>query len=380
MNEFYLDATDSAKWSGKGKVFGTGSIASPFAGDYDAILARIPAGALINLSPGEFWTKGFQFLPGDPVLKSNQRLCGAGMFLTTIRRDKARVGKGPMEGVVCNGSGAGGNEVCDLTIDCNCDGTELDKVQGAALFGRDNWLSRVRVLNPYGFFKSQEENQEAWGIVVNGIRNEVGACEVVDVQGGYTDGILVVGSGTVRGCHVVVSNAFAYQVGDSQDVVFEGNRAESTANGMGFMADTGKTVNLTIRNNIFRHVKAGVSLAKGTGTGQSSDGLRITGNTIVLATDPGFDPNQALEGIVIRNECRSVLIAENLVTLEDGCAQPAFGIAALAPKQEDMQTVLISANRIHPDCRNEFRGLGVTLNGNVALDGKPARFTNTTDA
>jgi hypothetical protein len=123
-NQFsvYLSPTNSLAYVGTGTMLGSGTIMSPYYGDFDYIMTRQPDYVTFHLmglgSNQPFYTMGW--MPGNSgptniQLKTSWQLIGEGESKTFIKRDPTRIFNG---GYILFGTN-GGNVIHDLTVDCN---------------------------------------------------------------------------------------------------------------------------------------------------------------------------------------------------------------------------------------------------------------------
>jgi hypothetical protein len=283
-NQFWLSAKTNAL--GTSMLLGGGSPDNPFYGDFDFIIDTIPPNSTINLLAGVFYTKGFEYVRGDPKLIQNQHMIGAGTNATIIRRDlRFHFHDAPNVAVFSDSDGV---EISSLTIDCNnTTGTNPYKGDAITLFGNNSSVYNVNVINSSG---NNEHGEEDFAILVgatNTTGNSVSECEVSSVQGDYTDAITLLGQGVVSFCHVYYTNlAFGagYQFNGSYNALLISN---SCVGGQkGFYTDTLSETNLTIAYNTFS-CSIGINFNKG--SPWNVNGLTITGNSINIVTNgPGW--------------------------------------------------------------------------------------------
>ncbi|HZL43325.1 MAG TPA: hypothetical protein VFD66_08590 [Verrucomicrobiae bacterium] len=377
--EVWISARTNAL--GSGFIAGSGDIIRPYYGDFDAILNSLPSHTTIHLLPGIHFTKGYEFTRGDAALKAYQKVIGAGIDVTTVRRDRRfHPDTADNEGELW--SAADGVEVSDLTIDANGSESDLQKNNAVGLRGSYCAVRRVKAIHTSG---NLAKEQECFPIFVGDpvkVGNMISECEVSSIRGTYCTAIAVLGQGVVSHNRVflpVMTNMAqgifqGYQANGSRNALIDGNICDGGVSG--FETDTLSETNLTIMNNAFRNVLCGVVLIK---TGNwNLDGVAIRNNVIELA---GGIPNRAGYGIVVRNEdrtgkvhCRNITISGNMVR-----ALPAgridthlmVGIEATSTVQTSLLNVRIEANTVDRLFQWNVNASGVSMANNSDLAGVP---------
>lgn len=267
-NEVWVSArpyTSSPGWAG------TGAITNPFYGNINSIISSLTTNTTIHLLPGTFLNTN------DITLLAGQRLLGAGIDTTTIRRAVTPTG-GNM--IYTTGTGV---EVSDLTVDANVTSSNNWANNGVVLAGEKCAVRRVKVVNVSGNLSS---GHEAIAINLGGLGylgEVVSDCEVTNLQGTYTDGIGLTGQGVVQNNRVYGASLFGYGTSWTENGLFSHNLAESCPSG--FYTDTGWETNLTIVGNTFRNCGGGVNITKGAGNGYTVVGLAIKDNTVEINTN-----------------------------------------------------------------------------------------------
>lgn len=303
-------------------LLGGGSPDNPFYGDFDFIIDTIPPNSTINLLAGVFYTKGFEYVRGDPKLLQNQHMIGAGTNVTIIRRDQ-RFHFQDNQNVAMFGN-ADGITVSNLTIDCNnTTGTNLYKGDGIYLRGNNSSIQMVQVINASGNFS---KGQESFPILIgNGggtnvltTNNVISNCEVSSLKGNYTTAISILGQGIIRFCDVISTNpalASGYQASGTSNALIISNSCIGAANG--FYKDTWSDTNLTIEYNTFQ-CRKGIYFNEGTGC--FVNGLTLLGNHITLL--PNSTNSGEVNGIELANSATNiqfshVTIAGNIISGAD---------------------------------------------------------------
>lgn len=157
-NEVWVSARTNAL--GTGFVAGSGTVSDPFYGDFDVVMRSIGPRTTVHLLPGVHYTKGVGYWPTNEVfLKPYQRLVGAGMDTTTVRRDtNFYYGSGETVLVSWND----GVELSDMTVDANADGSEPLYQNGCL-----------------------SNSSECFAVNFGGGWSSVSECEVSSVKGNY---------------------------------------------------------------------------------------------------------------------------------------------------------------------------------------------------
>jgi hypothetical protein len=299
-NEVWISARTNAL--GTGTISGSGAITNPYYGDFDAIVRSLPTNTTMHLLPGVHFTKGYSYITNDISLQHGQRLVGAGIDTTTIKRatnfyTTAQTLRGTADEV----------GVSDLTVDCS--GTASNLASGVLLGGNDVSIRRIKVLGSSG---NQSQGAESFAIYAGGTSDSGGATrgavisqsEVSSVAGDYTTAVTLGGQGVIEFTKVIfpaVTNAGqatfqAYQANGTYGASIVGNTSEGGV--VGFYTDTYSETNLLILNNMFRNVWDGVFVRKG--NGWHVDGLTVGNNLIEISTNlpsSGADPG----GIAVDN-------------------------------------------------------------------------------
>ncbi len=159
--------------------------------------------------------------------------------------------------------GSGENEVRDLVIDCGESPPARGKKRnGAYFYGRNNKLSNLIVLRPWGDF---EAGRESFGISCNseqGNGSTLQICEVREVLGDYQTGIQ---GPTLLNCNVEFPRVrpargfwVAYNIGASNGQLID--RCTSRWAGSAVYTDWKDTRNVTIKNCTFVGCGTGLNL------------------------------------------------------------------------------------------------------------------------
>ncbi len=385
-NEVWISARTNAL--GTGVVLGSGTVMDPFRGDFDAIIASLDTNTTIHLLPGiHHATK--------TLLKTNQKLLGAGMDVTVVRRDPQPAGEAQAETLIA--SRADGVEVSDLTIDSNATGTEPRKKNALSLTGNRCAARRVKAINNTG---NVERDQECFPFYIglpDSADNEISECEVSSVRGTYCTAFFLSGQGVVKFNRVFLPpftnrSAFytGYQATGTRDSLFLGNTSEGGR--CGFQTDTYSETNLTIADNCFRNVFAGVALSKFPGHGWCVDGVSVLNNVIEISTNVPACLGNWTYGVVIRNAdtnglevYQRIAIVGNTLRYRDnahiGTQAGTVGIvvSAAVPTNSNVFNVRILGNTMDRSFLTRLNGQGNWLADNVDLSGVPLHFVHLDD-
>ncbi len=385
-NEVWLSAKTNAL--GSGRIWGSGSLADPFYGDFNAIINSLQTNTTIHLLPGVFHTKGFVWAHGDLALKANQRVIGAGIDVTIIRRDRRwHDDVGQNDGELW--SRADGIEVSDLTIDASGSASDRYKNNAIGLYGSHCVVRRVKAINCSGnLARGQESFPFALGNQKGGsVGNILSECRVSSVRGDYFSAVILNGQGIVEKSRVsfpTLTNRnqglfHAYTVGWSENALFFANFCEGGS--FGFYTDTGSLTNLTIMANIFKDVVGGVYIPKSPGKGYGVDGVSITDNRIEFSADAPLD--EWNYGIFLANQeaagkpWRRIRIAGNSIRYADNAANGSRGITAgisiRSTAPENILGIQISGNVVDRRFAFQLEGRDYWLADNVDLEGVPLR-------
>jgi hypothetical protein len=266
-NEVWVSARTNA--AGQGWMLGSGAITNPFYGDLNKIISSLTTNTTIHLLPGTHYNSN------DLVLAAGQRVLGAGIDITTVKRVVNKAG-------IMFHTVEPGVEVADLTVDAGGNLSNTWANLGLVFSADSCAVRRVKVLNVSG---NMSGFHEAWAISIGAVGDEVGCvvsdCIATNFQGNYDDGIGLAGRGIIENNYVFGSNIGAYNSFYSQDAVFTHNIAENC--NTGFYTDTGWETNLTIVGNTFRNVTNGINIDKAPNSGYTVVGLAIKDNNIELS-------------------------------------------------------------------------------------------------
>jgi hypothetical protein len=377
-NEVWISARTNAL--GTGAIFGNGAITNPFYGDFDAIIKSLATNTTIHLLPGIHYTIGTNW--SGLQLKAYQRVIGAGIDTTTVRRD---TNFSYNAGTVVFNSSADGVEVRDLTLDANANGTESYVQSALFLTGNYSKIHRVRAIHSSG---NTSTGQECFVIFVSGTNSIVSEAEVSSVRGNYcsaisltaSDNNLCVGS-IVEHCKVIFpvltngsSSYFqAYLASGTRNALFDGNISEG--GGSGFYTDTGSETNLTIVNCTFKNVWYGIGITKS--PGYTVDGAFLRNNTIELHTN--LSSYGTGYGIVVGNAdqtgtvfFRNIVIAGNTIRAYNGVPYPGTrAIETYSAVITNYIGVRILDNTIDKSLSFRFSAQNIWLADNMDLTGTP---------
>jgi len=270
---------------------------------FDDRLSRLPAGALVNLLPGEFATMG----RAGFSLKSGQKLIGAGIGRTVLRLEAPPEGS-PLAVVLATADESAEDVVVqDLTVDCNFSSDwGAITVQGVNLAGTFHTIRRVEVLGAAGY----AQECFALGIAASSVQsrgNLIENCVVRAYAGGWCTAIFLVNNscladpfnpdpvftrGVVRWNLVDLSSGHfpkgggcAYGGGGLDGAVFTGNTSQGAP--LGFNFDTTRILNTQLSQNAFLSCTYTGINARSNRPGDQIQNLSITNNAINMAPRPG---------------------------------------------------------------------------------------------
>jgi hypothetical protein len=372
---------------GTGIILGTGAQNDPYAGDLDAIVLASRPNTIIHLLPGVFYTKGYSANRSDLRLKAHQKIIGAGVDVTFIRRDNAFYKDVQVEGELW---GIGdGIEISNLTVDAAAVGNEIYKKQGISIGGSHCVVRRVKVINVTGHF---EAGYEAFGIslgepgATGGLISE---CEVSSVQGNYCTAIALSGHGLVELNKVIFpvpTNAApglfqAYQANATRNAVFRGNTVDGGT--FGFYTDTFSETNLVIENNFFRNVLSGINISKRGGQWHV-EGLKVLGNLVEISTNIPPGRTMFVQAIAIleremagTNLYKDILIQGNTVRYYGGggiSSQAATFALVTGNLSTNFDNVRIVRNSFDSSFACDLRARDYSFVDNTDLRGAPLRL------
>ena len=150
-NEVWVSARTNALRTGT--ILGTGAITNPYYGDFDGIINSLSTNTTIHLLPGIHYTGGYESAGGDVNLKAGQRIIGAGIDTTIVRRYvpiHPDTGQNLGEFYTSND----GVEISDLTVDASGSTTNYYKNDGIILIGNNCSVRRVKVIGCSGLTSS----------------------------------------------------------------------------------------------------------------------------------------------------------------------------------------------------------------------------------
>jgi hypothetical protein len=385
-NEVWISARGNQP--GTGVILGSGEITNPFHGDFEAIINSLETNTTIHLLPGIHDA-------GEVALKSNQKLRGAGIDVTIVRRDPRRHGDMQVDGLIW--SRGDGVEVSDLTVDSNANGTELNKKNAFYLIGSHCAVRWVKAIHNTG---NLARGQECFPFFIgwtNSVGNEVSECEVSSVAGSYCTAIFLAGQGVVKFNRVflppftnVDSIYTAYQASGTRDALFLGNTSDGGR--YGFETDTSSETNLTIADNYFHNVCAGIVIAKGPGQGWGVDGVSIINNVIEISTNiPAWTGNWTY-GVMIRDGDKTgrdvyqriAVVGNTLRYCNNGGIGTQAGtvgivVTAAVPTNSNVVNVRILGNTMDRSFATRLNGQGNWLADNVDLRGVPLHLVQLGD-
>lgn len=235
-------------------------------GNFESVAREIEEGSTIHLGPGVYLTEN------GWALKPFCRVIGSGWQNTTIKWKKGR----PDGGVVISGDirRDGNNYISDLTVDASflevkADLTSQQSMQGIFLFGSNNTIERVRVIDFGGTFLKEKE---AFGIAITGA-----AVPTRDVFNAHIRDCIVIGGSGNYDNAIVVSPGEDTRVFGS---VVEGNYVENMV-GVGHASAFGMFSGVLRNNTSFNCNNAYYS--------ESVQGLLIEGNSFFRTLKVGIE-------------------------------------------------------------------------------------------
>lgn len=256
--------------------------------DLDVILKNAKEGQTINLSAGEYFTRGGNGYSLLNMLKPNCKLIGAGINQTIIKLIQ------PTDTESSTIFGIGANmTVQDLTVDAMTEeGVELGmfKMSGINLVGDNCVIRNCRSINTYGCLKN---DRECFSIKIFYGKNAlIDNCEVRSVKGSYHSAIGV-NSGEIRNCRVFFPEPFsdykypffaAYNCEDIKNGWVHHNSAYNATKS--YYTDTGTVNGLIIENNTFYDTLYGVQFSMQDAAGETTQhgisNVKIKNNVFYL--------------------------------------------------------------------------------------------------
>ncbi len=252
-----------------------GTLDSPLDGstaaNFDYNISNLPPYCTIHLLPGTFQEEP---VLGYGYVKSGQKYIGSGMDVTIVQL-VASVGDG---GTVFEnyddspGYNVTNAEISDLTVDANGTAGANYAHGGIEVYGTENAVRRVKVINTY----APPRPEETGGIGLNNYflahseGNIIEECEITNHLGGNITAMGFAGgssgasiSGIIRGNRIflapnpryaeeAINNSWAY------DTLIEGNYVNGAI--CGIYSDTGGYTNVMIAHNTFKNVYQGVGM------------------------------------------------------------------------------------------------------------------------
>lgn len=331
-------------------IRGSGTIASPYTGDFDAIIGAAPQGTTIHLGAGLFYTKG----RGSWHLKSNQRLSGVGRNATTLRRDPRWSFDQNQPVLLAQGDNI---TVEDLTMDAACTNGDAFVHNAISIFGRNPELRRLSAINvsgswPYGecfsYFVCPPQDDPASGGLIS-------ECSLSSVKGNHVEGFCVWGAAKVINCTVqfpILTNNVhppffnGFQAAYSYGASFE-NCSQVGGSGV-FYTDTGSDKYLSLRRIVGVNVMQGIIMVRQ--PDQFIDGMVVEGCVIELSTNT--QTSLGANGIAVSTSTgvggskRNVHIRNNVIRYVGGAQGPASnrGLLAAAVLDGDCRGTIIEGN------------------------------------
>jgi hypothetical protein len=269
-SEIWLASTNSLSYLGQQTNFGSGTMQSPYYGDFDHIFGHLVASnSIVHLGAGTFWTKSFASGGNNEIITipSGVTIQGEGQAETTVKRSSTYTNVGL---AILNSTNSG-ITVRNLTVDCNGADYALNSwsnaVMGIILTGSGETIEHVTIINGFGLQWAPEGFQMIVGTYGAG-GNKVIGCTVSNFLGNYGDGVQPVGDCLVEGnsFYLPVQPAgLPYRPVFGINVVASAKGSMVVGNyvyggGDGFHNDTGGDTNLVIANNVFENVCQGVNL------------------------------------------------------------------------------------------------------------------------
>ena len=290
QNEFWVSALPNSNPNP------AGTIADPYDGstqiNFDSVMNNLPPNCTIHLLGGTYMTKGSG---SGFAIKTGQRILGSGMDITTIQLTNSS------SCIVLNNTdvNATGIEVSDLTLDANAQNNGTTTTFGGIVIsGSRSAIRRIKVVN---MSLGTDGPIEVYGIAVVGYGFLNISCDDVVIEdcvvmppiaGHESDGIsLFAGDGgyvsaRISGNWIYGTNDLTFQAFNlcsSLNTLLTDNHVigAGTAS-VGIYSDSGGNTNLTVVNNDFQNVVAGVALFN-----YAHPNLYIAENTFELAYRPG---------------------------------------------------------------------------------------------
>lgn len=253
-------------------ITGYGTHYAPFSGDLDAIKQRLPDHCRVRLSGGIYWSGASWGLNA----KAGQSWSGAGIGITIIRRDPAF--SLPRDQTLF-WSYEDGITIEDMTLDANGQPGDVWQRNGLDLFGSQNTVRRVEVINATGSWTNHAECFPifvGWSNYTRG--NLISECRVSRPRGDYITGISLNGGGIVEKCVVDLPAAYgncSFQGSCINGAVFTLNTA--LGGFYGYYSDWGSDTNLTLTWNDFSRSQQAIVIQKGS-TNWVTKGFLSIGN------------------------------------------------------------------------------------------------------
>jgi hypothetical protein len=292
--EIWLSSSNSLAWFNTQSNFGTGTVQSPYYGDFDYIMGHfIPVNSTVHLGGGIFWTRGVSGKNANEfTIPAGVTVEGEGEAFTTVRRATNYAGYVQANAYVLE-SGSSNATVRNLTVDCNAfdaySRNWSNAIGGVNLIGSGETIEHVTDINGLGFQFAPEGFQLCVGFYGQS-GNRVIGCTVSNFMGTYGDGIAPTGDCVVEGNKVYFPVQPAGQhfrplfginvVASSKGSTVVGNHVYG--GGDGFHNDTGGDTNLVIANNVFENVCEGVNL---TGDSAPYNSIIISHNLMTQITN-----------------------------------------------------------------------------------------------
>ncbi|HEV2437453.1 MAG TPA: hypothetical protein VG077_15790 [Verrucomicrobiae bacterium] len=393
----WISAQSSSNLFGSRVVLGAGTAMNPYFGDVDAIFrTKLTTNQVIHAFPGVYYTRGnLGGVNAGVYLQAGDRLVGSGMDITTFLRctnaPGYASGSGNIEGII---SSVGSNVIVEnLTVDCQGQAYQTNKINGIQLEGDFDQVKNCKVLNWCGHFYSPGSGDESWAIYLVGYPVQpwvdkgklIQNCIAASPQGNYDDAFNSDGQFLMEGNKayfpILTNGSYFYGAGlpvaGGCGAIIKDNYIEGGQ--YGAYGDTWGETNLIFENNILKNNSVGFLICGPTPV--SADNIKVVNNLIEGLTNY-FSSERMMIGLMnlSTNDApwRRIAISGNTLRFADGVAptriepnQAAFwlGVATNAAASSNFYGVLISGNIVDNELTNILQGLNYHIANNVDQNG-----------
>jgi hypothetical protein len=254
-NQYYFTTTGTAMWGDAGG----GTLANPFNGStqqaFDANLTNMPPNVEINLGAGTYSTMGTK------LVQARQYIHGAGIGSTILRFPASAVSSNLVSSFfTTDGNLRNGITISDMTLDGNWQTGTITTLNGVALWGSSNTLSRLALINTGSATTYATNYVESFGLFLwgsNSYNNTIRDCVVSNYTQVFNNNQSAMG--IAQTTHGQIYNNKIYQTTTNAvlaigyigtDATITNNWIEGCVNG--FHADTpGAVTNLLLTGNVF---------------------------------------------------------------------------------------------------------------------------------